>query len=624
MGAPPPPGGAPAGFERPRGRPSGDPDKDEARLRRQKERERLGKFVPPSARDHRFLLYERKKGKARGKLVTEVLLSDVEDVLGDEPAHSEILSFLATRLTEKGYNQGHFEAVVADRKRVPDRDYSAFPVVVGETEEGFDEDNSDDDEDTYMPPFPYVQQPMQQYPPPPPQDNMALTLVERLMDRLDRQPQQDSGTGLMQVLLQQQQQAAEERRREDERRREEERKAEERREEQRREEQRYREEQERKREEERRRSDHRWMEMMLGLGTTAIPAVAELFKPKSNEMLPFLVDVIKSHNARDNSTTALEVMQQSAKEQVSLQGEMMRSMVASQSEAQSGVLKAILPLMAQTFQDLSTVKEEEGDTISRVLKFANKMQPMLERMLKPQATPMPQTPALALPHQQQTQSAEETESEGEGETEEAVTEDSQALISQVLYITKDLQQNAVGVDEAVPKVMEAANLIPQDMRPAIAVGDTQALLQAAWPVIEEDTVLRTWLTGSADVVPYLEFCLQAVQKIYRSEWSEKVPQTWLVDHIKHLLAQEKEPWVKDSAQQPHLENTLAALRGGPIKEQPQTTEDQAPADQPPAAQAPARKRKSPPPAPPEQDDEATQDQNQDQDQGQNQTAGSSQ
>jgi hypothetical protein len=420
--APPPPGYAPYGAQaqppqRPVGRPSGDPDRDEARLA---EKATLAKFVsalPKTATDYRVAVYRlkgRRGNRHDARPIAKILLSDLEEAKqqGVEPE-----DFIAEALTQKFGDQPMRVLCVpqdSHGKRVAKLAEWEMTLNAEEDEDmDYDDEDGDDiiyEDDPRFPPQPFAgpggYQPFVAPPPPAPVATEGVVLKEAkgLMERQreaeqshtallvgmmqnQAQQQQQSSQMLLQILMQQQQdreRQAEERRREEqrlaeERRRDEERRAEER------------------RAEEARRSSER-MQLFATMAPAALPLLQRMMEGKEDKITPLLLTkLFDSDNNRTGMAEMVGLMAEASKQQVMMQSELAKQNMSQQTESSKLLMQHVLQMAQESVIAQRKLEETRSEGGGPMDTFANILQTVAPLLQSMQTGPRPASPVMMPP-----------------------------------------------------------------------------------------------------------------------------------------------------------------------------------------------------------------------------------
>jgi len=393
----PPPGGP-----RPVGRPSSDPDRDEARA---SEKATISKFIqalPKAATDQRVAVY-RLKGR-RGtrhdnRPIAKILLTDLEEARssGTDP-EDYILDTLSERF---GDQQMRVLCVPQDSHGKRLTKLASWEMNLN-LDEDDDMDEEFENEEDFMPGFdPMAQQQFyQNMPPPAPpgNDDTALreakgllanqreaeqshTAMMMAMMQQQSQVQQQSSNMMMQLLMTQQQ----DRERQAERQREEERRYndERRKEEQHRAEERQREEQ--------RRSESR-LQLIATMVPAAMPMLQKIMDGKEDKIMPILLAKLME-KSDDNSSMGqmFNMLTEAQRQQVINQGEMMRQQMSQQGEMSQSMINHVLSMAMKSVEaqrQLETNKDDGPmDTFMNVIQG---IAPLLQGAQGQGSGPVPQ------------------------------------------------------------------------------------------------------------------------------------------------------------------------------------------------------------------------------------------
>jgi hypothetical protein len=568
------------------GRPSGDPDVQEARVERHQLRQRMKNILPKAMTDGRIAIYklEGRKGrnKANPKPVVSILFQDLEKAL-TENNYADTGAYVEDRLRDKYGDKGRFLWQAEDSKGrvIPEVGEVEVDLNTDDTAGG-DVDENDDDQEL----SPREQRELdrlqdeerpgffrgQQAPPPPPFDPAvharqvkeiiseekrgAESMVTVLMTMMQSQAQQQ------QLAMQQQMQQAEMRRQEEDRRREREEAKE--REERKMELERLRLDAERREKEEQRREDRekdrRQQEMQMQM------QFFQAFMNKPDTMTPMLMKMMDSKGDRDGMKELFTLMGEASRHNMAAQGEATKHLLGAQAEAAKTMMSNVMGISQTMIQQMVEAQAEPtDDPMEKVARVFKMLAPALGAMSQnAQQTVVPQQPqqrlpqAAAAPVQQQIPPTE--------------------FIKGGLYTIMRLETGEI----QPPKRFEAlkwccANL-PKPMLDAIRSGvEDNVMSQGAQGM---DATLLGWIQDE-NHVQFMRDCIKDMQRMLLGAMTQADAKESFDRHMAYMQAK-----AQAQGQQPEV---AAADNGVPVDIDPAQVAQ-------PVEPAPNGKRRAPPPS----------------------------
>ena len=373
------------------GRPSGDPEVQEARAEKHQLKQRLKTILPKSMTDGRIAIYKLEGRKGRTKTTPRPVISipfqDLEKAMTDQGI-GDTGEYVEERLRDKYGEKGRFLWTAEDNRgrTIPE---------VGEIEVDLNTSPEDDDVETEAAELdrleredredrearePRTPQFFQQQAPPPPAFDVAVhakqvkeivqeekksaeSMVTVMMTMMQAQNQQNM------MAMQQQLQQAETRRQEEDRRREREEAKE--REERKMELERLRLEQERREKDEQRREDRdrerRQAEQQMQM------QFFQSIMNKPDTMTPMLMKMVEGKGDRDGMKELFTLMGEASRHNMQAQGEATKHLLGAQAEAAKTMMSNVMGISQTMIQNMVEAQAEPTDDpmekVARVFKM---------------------------------------------------------------------------------------------------------------------------------------------------------------------------------------------------------------------------------------------------------------
>ena len=581
-------------MPRPVGRPSGDPDQQEARAERSQLKQRLRNILPASMTDGRIAVYklEGRKGrnKASAKPVMMILFRDLEKALSDG-SYTDTGDYVKDQLIEKYGEKGRFlwEAQDNRGRTMPEAGETEVDLSDGaddnQEEEPVDDDAGDDASLSDLDPQPQQFFQQQAVPPPPPPFDAAVharqvqeivreekrgaeSMVTVLMTMMQSQAQQQ------QLAMQQAMQQAETRRLEEDRRREREEAKE--REERKMEIERMRLDQERKEKEEQRREDRdrdrRKDEMQMQM------QFFQAIMSKPDTTTPMLMKMIEGKGDRDGMKEVFGLLSESSKQAMITQAEGTKHMMAAQADASKTLMGNVMSISQTMVEQMAQSQAEPTDDpmekIGRVFKL---IAPALGAMN--QGTQHAVAPPAIQQHQQAPQQQRRQQPQQIPPSE---------YIKGGLYTIMKLERGEIPIQQRFQALKWCADNLPRPMLDAIRSGVEDNVMQIGAQGMDE--VLIGWITNDAHA-QFLRDCIADIQRILLGAMTQADAKASLEKHLAYMQAKGQPVASQPAPTQSEVERMVPAEVSDAQVAQPVTTNGKRRA--PPAAEpvAPAEPAK---------------------------------
>lgn len=379
----------------PVGRPSGDPDQQEARALRGAQQKRLEQLSPNRAKDQKLVIFRTVGGRSRGKAVLTILASEIDEHLTSCPPGAdkdvEIDDFITMKLPETAPD-GIYRCQWYDKGNRPINDPPAWELTVGEPiDDELDDGMGPLEEDPpgfmggTMPINPAFAPPVPAAPTPPAPPALDLGVLGRVANQ-ERQAEAAHGNQLMTLMAAQHQQQTQMMMQQQQWNKE----AEER--------------------EKARRSEFR--QTLMTIIPLALPFLSQLFGPKpaaapvQNPTEALMLEIVKGKILqKDEGINPAEMMKQMlnfqtemAKKQMDLQQTGTATAMAMQGEATSLVFKNMLSTMQELMKNKPAASEEKS-TLATIAEIAGPILAAVQAQQQQPAAALPGLPAAAEPRQ---------------------------------------------------------------------------------------------------------------------------------------------------------------------------------------------------------------------------------
>jgi hypothetical protein len=523
------------------GRPSGDPEIQEARAEKHALRQRLRNILPKSMTDGRIAIYklEGRKGRNRTspKPVMTILFQDLEKAQQDG-TYQDTGEMVEDRLREKYGDRGRFlwEAQDNRGKTIPE---------AGETEIDLSNENNDEDDDMdgdendlgpeaddeiRRPSF--FDRPSDRIAPPPPAFDPAIHArqVKEIVQE-EKKGAQDT-LALMMTMMQQQTQMqlaqmeqarreAEERRREEDRRRQEERERE--RERQTREEERMREDRRaREKEEDQRRERER--ESRTQMLQLALPLITKFMEPKPDVTTPMLMKMIESKGDREGIKDLFSLMGEASRQSMVAQGEATKHLLASQAEAAKTMMANVMGISQSMIQNMvESQAEPTDDPMEKVARVFKMIAPALGALnSNAQQTVIPQQPPQRLPQQQ-----------GQPQQQQQRVIPPTEYIKGGLYTIMRLETGEIPVQKRFEALRWCSENLPKPMLDAIRSGSEEDVLAQGAPGMDDR--LFGWIQDDQHM-DFLRDCVKDIQRLLLGAMTQADAKASFEKHVAYMQA----------------------------------------------------------------------------------------
>jgi len=534
---------------RPVGRPSGDPEMQEARAERSQLRQRLKNILPAAMTDGKIAIYrlEGRKGrnKSSAKPVMTILFRDLEKALSDE-SYSDTGEFVKDRLIDKYGDKGRFLWEAQDNRGRPMPEAGEAEVDLSdgaddtEPEEEIVEDEEtlpddrDDPRDT--PSF------FNRAPPPPAFDAAthaqqvreiiteekkgAESMLTVMMTMMQAQQQQQQTA--MQLQLQQ----AEQRRIEEDRRREREEAKE--REERKLEMERLRLDQERREKEEQRRED-RERERRLAEQQMQMQFMQAIMN-RPDTMTPMLMKMIENKGDRDGMKEVFALMTEGSKQAMAAQGEATKSLLGAQAEASKTIMSNVLGISQSMIQNMvESQAEPTDDPMEKVARIFKMVAPALGALSSNAAASVNQQPQQRLPQAQQ-QAAQPQQPQQIPPAE---------YIKGGLYTIMRLETGEIPIQQRFNALKWCAENLPKPMLDAIRSGVEDQVLSIGAQGMDDK--LMVWIAEEKHI-EFLRDCIKDIQRMLIGALTQNDARESLEKHAAYMQAK-AQPAAEQTAEQ---------------------------------------------------------------------------
>lgn len=521
----------------PVGRPSGDPDIQEAKQERAQVRQRVKNLAPAIMTDGRFAIFRLKGARGTnkangGRPVMQFLFKDIEKAMA-EGRCTDTGEYIEEEMHAKFTNGGRFWCEMQDNRGRPHPDGAPYEINLDEEDlDELDDDELDELDDDEIPISDLPNKPMP--PPPPAFDHAAFTRTTQELVREEKKGAQDMASLMMTMMasqasqqqqqMQWQMQLAEQRRAEEERRREREEREE--REERKADIERLRIDADRKEKEEQRREDRerdrRKDEMQL--------MIQMMNRPDTT--MPMLIKMIESKGDREGQKELFSMMGEAAKANIAAQGESNKVLMGAQAEAMKGMMGSVLGL-SQTMMEQMVENQAEptDDPMEKVGRMMKMFAPVIENMMKPTAQPVQVIPqpvqAVAQPRQRR--------------PAHVVKPDVPPAerIKGALYTMMHLETGKIPVQQrfaAMKWCLDTLQGLP--ILGVIRSGQQDKIMEAGMEGM--DNVLFTWISEPTHA-EFLKDCLTDLQRILMGGFTESDAKASLQKHAAYLAAKNGGP-----------------------------------------------------------------------------------
>jgi len=499
-----PPAPAPGGRTgAPVGRPSADPEQQEARIERSTERKRLMAILPKQMVDGKLvavrLMGRAGKSRPSNKACLTILFSELEAEKEAVGESFDTSRYVREKLEEK-FDQGRFLIEARDKKDKLLPEFGEFEVNLSEdTDEDEEDDDMDLEEEQHAPPPPrYDHVP----PPPPPFDPTVFAREVRQVANDEAKKNESTTNVVMQLMMAAQQDAA---RRDEERRREEreERRREQEREERRQAEEARRQEREDAREKERaereREARRELRQTLMTLVPMALPILSKIMEGKPDTTMPMLLKMMDGKNDREGYRELMSLSTEASKQAMVSQGEATKHLLAAQAEGTKHIIGNVMEISKAMVQNMAEDQGDEEGEGGMLDKFGRVM-----KMLAPAITGLTQnsqaaTVALPAP-QQQTQPQAQPQQHSPAE-----------IIRGGLYTLARLETGELGPEQRIPALQWCCRNLPSEVLTAIKSGDEGAIMATA--AIGMDAKLTAWLSADEKHQEFLRKCLDDMKRM---------------------------------------------------------------------------------------------------------------
>jgi hypothetical protein len=517
------------------GRPSGDPEQQEARAEKHALRQRLRNILPKSMTDGRIAVFKLEGRKGRNKTspkpVMTILFQDLEKAQ-QEGTYTDTGEMVEDRLREKYGDRGRFLWEAQDNKgrTIPEAGETEIDLSNEPLEEDDDMDDENDlereaEEELRRPSF--FQD--RQAPPPPPFDPAIHARQVKEIVQEEKKGAQDT-LALMMTMMQSQTQMqlaqmeqarreSEERRREEDRRRQEERERE--RERQTREEERLREDRRaREKEEDTRRERER--ESRTQMIQLALPLITKFMEPKPDMTTPMLMKMVESKGDRDGMKELFTLMGEASRHNMVAQGEATKHLLGAQAEAAKTMMANVMGISQTMIQNMVEAQAEPTDDpmekVARIFKMLapalgamnnNAQQAVLPQQRLPQApgqAQQPQQPRVIPPAE---------------------------FIKGGLYTIMRLETGEIPVQKRFEALRWCSENLPKPMLDAIRSGSEDDVLAQGAPGMDDR--LFGWIQDEQHM-DFLRDCVKDIQRMLLGAMTQADAKASFEKHAAYMQA----------------------------------------------------------------------------------------
>jgi hypothetical protein len=517
------------------GRPSGDPDVQEARAEKHALRQRLRNILPRSMTDGRIAIFklEGRKGRnrANNKPIMTILFQDLEKAQQDG-TYADTGEMVEDRLREKYGDRGRFLWEAQDNKgrTIPEAGEAEIDLSNDPTDDEDDMDNENEDDDLgkvdlddRRPSFFE-----RQAPPPPPFDPAVHARQVKEIVQEEKKGAQDT-LALMMTMMQSQTQMqlaqmeqarreSEDRRREEESRRKEERERE--RERQTREEERLREDRlaREKEEDQRRERERESRTQMLQL---ALPLITKFMEPKPDITTPMLMKMIENKGDREGIKDLFNLMGEASRQSMVAQGEATKHLLGAQAEAAKTMMANVMGISQSMIQQMvESQAEPTDDPMEKVARIFKMVAPALGALnSNAQQTVIPQQPQRLPPAQQ-------------GQPQPRVIPPAE-FIKGGLYTIMRLETGEIPVPKRFEALKWCSENLPKPMLDAIRSGSEDDVLAQGAPGMDER--LFGWIQDEQHM-EFLRDCVKDIQRILLGAMTQADAKASFEKHAAYMQA----------------------------------------------------------------------------------------
>lgn len=539
---------APEQTQRPVGAPSGDPEKDQARLERQQINRRLDKVLPPEMKEHRFEVFKliNKRGIIRQsrRAVMKIPISEVEEANQNNESTKD---FIMSRIGDEKGHRGRWICELRDNRGSKVHNVSPFEVNFDEEvqlTDFEDEDDYVDDEHLAEGELPHPHHPQQPAVSGSQQVEMAkllagatsearqnaasdssttLAMMMQMMANMNNQ-QQSASSQTMQMITAM---FASSKDRDDERRREED---------------------ERRREQRESEASRRdgttklLVTALTALGPAVAGFVAKIMEKDPDTITPMLMEMIKSGNNNSAMKDLISMSQEGAKEQMKLQGIASQQALEMAGKASSGMVTNIMGL----YQEIVRAQMEGGDggsedmidKIGKIAGLIGKAIPGAGAMPILQQPEVAPSVSEAVVHSETGMVPVEAPEEEPAET---VVQSSPDGIRDALWTIMRLEKNEIPVMERVRALDWARRRLPSDMERAIRAGQEDQVVALGHPVIAADPKLSAWLNSDQQAVPYMLGAIKEIQRIMLGQMDQEAVNRSVTEQRDYQVQRGRQP-----------------------------------------------------------------------------------
>lgn len=523
-----------SGVPNPVGRPSGDPEVNEARADKAAEKKRLASVLPKQATDSKILVLRMKGSRViPGKRpVLTLLISDVESAVS---AGTSAEDFIADKLAEKvGNRDGRYLCKVVNRLGQAVADTAPWEIIVGADDEDDDGDeNGDDGDDEEIDPrdlmgYPFrggaaaaqMAPPPYAIPPAPPAGfdpaSLARTMREERTDESKRsnemllvmttmmqanaQTQANAQAQMQaqqQAFQQQQQQMREEARREENARmdREAARRAE-------------------------------FKTTLVALVPMVLPILTKFFTPKEGPdvLTTYLLESMKSKSPDSTILAQMAgVMGEMTKQQMTLQGTAAASAVNMQAEASNMVFKNMMGTMKEMMDHKAGKGDDEKEsTLDQIVRMAPMVLQAMSNPTQAAAAAPAQPPAAPAAHIAPPPAPPAAPRKRQA-PKPVVAEPTEG--QRIISALNDIRRLSTGEIPAAQRwlVLDyVRKQLPVPIVAAIQAGDKNTVLLTALPHVQnmKSDTLRVW-AADAENMQFLEDALSDLRAGLNDQMTEE-------------------------------------------------------------------------------------------------------
>lgn len=515
------------------GRPSADPEQQEARAEKHQMKQRLKNLLPQEMTDGRIAVYKldglRGRNKSSAKPVMLVLFGELEKALAEDSTTSTG-DYVREKIVEKFGEKGRFLWEAQDQKGRQMMEYGEAEINLNNTEPGENMDGENEllDETLTLP----AEKPafFRETPPPPPANFDAAAHAKQVQEivRDEKRGAQDTMALMMTMMTNQtQMQLAqmERTRQEEERRRE----VEERRAEREADRERAREEKdaERRREEERRREKdedtrrERERDSRKEMIALALPLISKLFEPKPDTTTPLLFKMLENKNGNDSTKELFTLMGEASRQNMAAQGEATKHLLNCQAEASKTVISNVMGISKNMMDNmLKNEAEPTDDPMEKVGRIFKMIAPALGALNQPAQVipPQPQQQRIAQQPQAPAQPVAPPPAE---------------YIKGGLYTIMRLGEGETAVQHRFNALKWCADNLPKSMLDAIRAGDEDKVIEIGAQGM--DAKLVGWISDEANM-EFLRGCIKDIQRMLLGAMTQVDAKESLEEHILHLQA----------------------------------------------------------------------------------------